>query len=196
MPSDSDPGSVLQCATNKRHLGFTLTFLLVSFRLAVVWSPVHYQWNDTTVLFFSERGRNASEKQAKTDGSGPPVVWRTRIICKNLGLKDMLDCFFWFISSATIKKVFLSLLCKFLSLEMSTDLLQTESQKLSQALSQCSEPQKPKFKFSSLREVCDKSDSPVLHIKKPDTCQGMGAPWWWRVRWISGPACLGICNVK
>lgn len=113
MPSDSDPGSVLQCATNKRHLGLTLTFLLVSFRLAVVWSPVHYQWNDTTVLFFSERGRNASErgrnaseKQAKTDGSGPPVVWRTRIICKNLGLKDMLDCFFGSFPVLQLRKCF------------------------------------------------------------------------------------------
>lgn len=88
----------------------------------------------------------------------------TGIICKNLGLEDTLDWFSGPYPALQLRK--LNLRSKLLSLETSTDLLQTETQQLSQDSNERSEPQKAEFKFSSLTEVCDKPDSPVLHIKK------------------------------
>lgn len=181
MPLDSDPGSVLPCASSKSY---------------TYWRSSWFPSNDTTVLFFFERSRNGSEKQAKTDGSGPLVGGKdTRIICKNLGPDGILGCLFGSSPVLQLRKCLWFYCVHFCLLKRPQTCFKRSLK--SRAKLWVSVLSLEKFKFSSLTEVCDRSDSPFLHRKK-DVSQSrrMGAPWWWRVWRVSEPACLGICNIK
>ncbi len=165
--------SATMFCSNKRHLGvslhFLVPFLTASFRHHVVWSHVHYQWNDTTVLFFwarqkwlSEAGKDRWEWAAcsRKDMDNVQKSWTWR----------HFRLWTWFVSSATIKTKLPKASELPVCVSVSWNFHRSASNwvsKLSKALPElCSEPQKPELKFSSLTEVCDRSDRPVTHIKQ------------------------------
>lgn len=161
-----------------------LTFLLVLFK-----------WYHSIVFLRATVSRNGSGTPAKTDGSGPLVGGEdTRIICKNLGLEGILRCLFGSPPVLQSRKCLWIYCVHFCLLKHPQTCfkrrLKSRAKLWVSVLSRSS-------LNSPNRQECMTGLTAVSYAEKETSVsQRTGAPWWWRVRRVSEPACCGICNIK